>query len=58
MKKVEENGSRLTDWNRGNRQTKETLEMENLGKWIETTKGSITNRIEKMEERISGVEDS
>lgn len=32
--------------------------MENLGKRTETTDVSITNRIQGMEERISGVEDT
>ena len=31
--------------------------MENLGKLIGTTDASITNRIQEMEERISGIED-
>jgi hypothetical protein len=30
------------------------LEMEYLGKWIQITDTSITNRIQEMEERISG----
>jgi uncharacterized coiled-coil protein SlyX len=32
--------------------------MENLGKRIGTTDTSITNRIQEMEERISGIEDT
>lgn len=32
--------------------------MENLGKKTQTTDTSITNRIQGMEERISGVEDT
>ena len=32
--------------------------MENLGKWTGTTETSITNRIQEIEERISGTEDS
>jgi hypothetical protein len=31
--------------------------MENLGKRTGTTNESITNRIQKMEERITGIED-
>jgi hypothetical protein len=34
------------------------LEMENLGKRSGITDVSITNRIHKIEERISGVEDT
>ena len=48
FKKVEENASRLKDWNRSKTQTKETLDMENLGKWIETTKKTLINRTEKI----------
>ena len=33
------------------------LEMENLGKWSGITDVSITNRIQEIEERISGAED-
>ena len=32
--------------------------MENLGKWTGTTETSITNRIQEIEERISGTEDT
>jgi hypothetical protein len=32
--------------------------MEKLGKKTGTTDGNITNRIQEMEERISGVEDT
>ena len=32
--------------------------MENLGKWTGTTDANITNRIQEMEERISGIEDT
>ena len=38
-------------------QVEATLEMENLGKRTGTTDASITNRIQEMEERISGIED-
>jgi methyl-accepting chemotaxis protein len=38
-------------------QTEGTLEMDNLGKRTKTTDASITQRIQEMEERISGVED-
>ena len=38
--------------------TKGSLDMENLGKWIGTTETNITNRIQEIEERISGTEDS
>lgn len=31
--------------------------MENLGKGTETTETSITNRVQEMEERISGVKE-
>ena len=37
-------------------QTEKGLDMENLGKWTGTTEISITNRIQKIEERISGAE--
>jgi archaeosine-15-forming tRNA-guanine transglycosylase len=36
----------------------EALEMENLGKRIGTTDASITNRIQGMEERLSGIQDT
>ena len=39
-------------------QTKEILEMENLGKRTGPTDANITNRIQKMKERISGIEDT
>ena len=39
-------------------QNEEILEMENLGKIIATTYVSITNRIQEMEERLSGAEDA
>ena len=39
-------------------QTEAILEMENLGKRIGTTGTNITNRIQEMDERISGVEES
>lgn len=39
-------------------QTEKTLELENLEKRSGTTKVSITNRIQEMEERISGAEDT
>ena len=32
--------------------------MENLGKWTKTTETSITNRLQEIEERISGVEET
>jgi uncharacterized coiled-coil protein SlyX len=32
--------------------------MENLGKWTGATDASITNRIQEMEEKISGSEDT
>jgi hypothetical protein len=32
------------------------MEMENLGKKSEFTKSNITNRIQEIEERISGIE--
>ena len=32
--------------------------MENLGKQMGTTAGSVTNRIQEIEERISGAEDT
>ena len=38
-------------------QTGGILEMENLGKRTGTTDMTITSRIQKMEERISGIED-
>jgi hypothetical protein len=39
-------------------QTEEILEMENLRKRTETTDTSITKRIQEMEDRISGIEDT
>ena len=39
-------------------QRKGILEMENLGKRTGTTDTSITGRIQEIEERISGVEDT
>lgn len=39
-------------------QIKEILEMENLDKWKGTADVSITNRLQKMSERISAIEDS
>ena len=39
-------------------QNKATLEIETLGKRSGTIDGSISNRIQEMEERISGAEDS
>ena len=39
-------------------QTKGRLDMENLGKQTGTTKTSITNRIQEIEERISDAEDT
>jgi prefoldin subunit 5 len=38
-------------------QKKTTLEIENLGKKSGAIDASITNRIQKMKERISGAED-
>ena len=35
-----------------------SLEMDNIGKRSEATDTSITNRIQEIEERISGVEDT
>ena len=39
-------------------QRETTLEMENLGKKSGSIDASITNRIQEIEERISGAEDS
>ena len=39
-------------------QKKTTLEIENLGKKSGAIDASITNRIQEIEERISGAEDS
>jgi predicted nucleic acid-binding Zn-ribbon protein len=39
-------------------QRKTTLEMENLGKRSGVIDASITNRIQEIEERISGTEDN
>ena len=39
-------------------QTETTLEIENLGKRSEIMNASITNRIQEMEERVSGADDS
>jgi hypothetical protein len=38
-------------------QMKGILEMENLGKRSRTTDANITNRLQEIEERISGIED-
>ena len=50
----------IGNWKRGNKetQTKGILERENLDKETGTTDESITNRIQEMEERMSGVEDT
>jgi hypothetical protein len=39
-------------------QTETTLEIENLGKRSEIMNASITNRIQEIEQRISGAEDT
>lgn len=39
-------------------QKEATLEMDNLGKWSGATGASITNKIQDIEERVSGVEDT
>ena len=39
-------------------QREATMEMENLGKRSGATDASITNRIQEIEERMSGVEDT
>jgi hypothetical protein len=39
-------------------QIEATLDMKNLGKRMGTTDASITNRIQKIEERILGIEDA
>ena len=39
-------------------QTEGILEMENLGKRMGTTETSTTNRIQEMDKKISGVEDT
>jgi hypothetical protein len=39
-------------------QRETTLELENLGKRSGVTGASITNRIQEIEERISGAEDT
>ena len=39
-------------------QTKGMLYLENLGKQMGSTARSVTNRIQEIEERISGAEDS
>jgi prefoldin subunit 5 len=39
-------------------QRETTLEIENLGKKSGTIAASITNRIQEMEERVSGADDS
>jgi uncharacterized coiled-coil protein SlyX len=48
------NGSR----NKKKSQREKTLEIENLGKKSEAIEVSITNRIQEIEERISGAEDT
>ena len=40
------------------KQTESWLDMENLGKWTETTETSLTKRIQEIEERISDAEDT
>jgi hypothetical protein len=37
---------------------RETLKIETLGKKLRTTVVSISNRIQEMKEKISGIEDS
>ena len=37
---------------------KRILYMENLGKQLGTVAGSVTNRIQEIEERISGADDT
>ena len=37
---------------------REIQEMKNWGKWIGTKEASITNRIQKMEKRISAIGDT
>jgi hypothetical protein len=39
-------------------QTEEILEMENIGKRVGTIYADMTNRIQEMEERISGIDDT
>jgi hypothetical protein len=39
-------------------QAKGNLEIKNLGTWIRTSEGRSTNRIQEMEEGISGIEDT
>lgn len=39
-------------------QKEATLEIDNLGKWSGATDASITNKIQDIEERVSGVEDT
>ena len=39
-------------------ETKGILEMKNLGKWSATTNTNTNNRIQEIEERIRGIENS
>lgn len=38
-------------------QTEAILEMEKLGKWTKKTDAKINNRMEEIEDRLSGIED-
>ena len=57
------NSSRIEDWNRGDKENTNwgnsvILDMENLCKQMRTTVVSITNRMQEIEERILGVDDT
>jgi hypothetical protein len=57
---MEQNHTRPKKGNKHNKKTQSeaTLEVESLGKKSGTIDASISNRIQEMEERISGAEDS
>jgi hypothetical protein len=59
--RIEQNHPRCKNGSRNNKkktQRETTLKIEILGKKSGTIDGSISNRIQEMEERISGREDS
>ena len=58
MKELNKNGPRPKNGNRNNKENPNEgkLAVKNLGKKSEATDESITNRIQEIEERISGVE--
>jgi hypothetical protein len=60
LKELNKTIQELKHWNRNNKEItkKTTLEIENLGKRSGVIDASITNRIQEIEERISGAKDT